>query len=91
MADQTHLPFEEEAKLITDIIEFFTDRLPHAVGDSVEHLDEAALSTELFNYLSNRTDEELAGMGLHRDDISKVAAAASGLFAVANNRKNRVA
>lgn len=87
MADQSHLPFEQEAKLFTDIIEFFTDRLPHAIGESVEHLDEAALSRELFENLSARTDEELAQMGIHRDELSKVAAAASGLFLVANNRE----
>ena len=88
MAEQSHLPFEEEAQLFTDIITFFTDRLPHAVGETVEHLDEAALSTELFENLSLCSDEDLAGMGIHRDELSKVAAAASGIFAVANNRRN---
>ena len=86
MTDQSHLPYEEEAQLFTDIIKFFTDRLPHAVGDTVEHLEEAALSMEMFNSLSILTDEELAGKGIHRDELSKVAAAASGLFVVANNR-----
>jgi hypothetical protein len=62
--------------------------VPHAVGESIEHLDEAAISTELFLNLSLCTDEELAERGIHRDDISKVAAAASGLFAVANRNKD---
>jgi hypothetical protein len=62
-------------------------KLPHAVGDAAELLDEAALSMELFENLSTCTDKELAAMGIHRDDLSKVAAAASGLFVVANNRK----
>ena len=87
MNDPTHLPYEEEAKLFTDIIQFFTDKLPHAVGDAAEILDEAALSMELFENLSTCTDEELATMGVHRDDLSKVAAAASGLFVIANNRQ----
>ena len=87
MTDQSHHPFEEEARLFTDIIEFFTDRLPHALGETAELLNEAALSRELFDNLSIRTDEELAGMGITRDELSKVAAAASGLFVVANNRK----
>jgi hypothetical protein len=87
MTDQSHLPFEEEARLFTDIIEFFTERLPHAVGDTAELLDEAALSMELFEVLSTQTDDELAGLGISRDELSKVAAAASGLFVVANNRR----
>jgi hypothetical protein len=87
MTDPSHLPYAEEAKLYTDIIQFFTEKLPHAVGDAAELLDEAALSMELFENLSTCTDEELAAMGIHRDDLSKVAAAASGLFVVANNRK----
>ncbi|MDH3241817.1 MAG: hypothetical protein OEO83_14250 [Alphaproteobacteria bacterium] len=86
MSEQKHIPFEEEARLFTDILAFFTDKLPHAVGDTVEHLDEAALSSELFRNLSLCSDEDLASMGIHRDDLPKVAAAASGLFVVANNR-----
>jgi hypothetical protein len=65
----------------------FTDRLPHAVGETAELLDEAALSRELFEVLSTETDEELAGLGIARDELSKVAAAASGLFVVANDRR----
>ena len=83
MSDQKHLPFEEEAKLFTDIMRFFSDRLPHAIGDTANHLDEAALSTELFESLSLCSDDELAEQGINRDDIPKVAAAASGLLAVA--------
>jgi hypothetical protein len=88
MTDPSHLPYEEEAKLFTDIIQFFTDRLPHAIGDTTDHLSEAALSMELFEALSAQTDEDLAKMGISRDELSKVAAAASGLFIVANNRQN---
>jgi hypothetical protein len=87
MTEQQHLPYEEEAQLFTDIINFFTDRLPHAVGETAELLDEAALSRELFEVLSTETDEELAGLGIARDELSKVAAAASGLFVVANDRR----
>lgn len=87
MVDPSQLPYADEAELYTDIIEFFTEKLPHAVGDAAELLDEAALSKELFENLSTCTDEDLAKMGIHRDDISKVAAAAAGLFVVANNRK----
>ena len=88
MSEQMERPYDKEAQLFTDIIQFFTDRLPHAIGDSVEHVDEALLSRELFEELSARTDEELAESGISRDELSKVAAAASGLFWVANNRKN---
>ena len=87
MTEQSHFPYQEEAKLITDIIHFFTDRLPHAVGETAEHLDEAVLSTELFRELSTRTAEELAGLEISRDELPKVAAAASGLIVVANDRK----
>ena len=89
MLDQKHLPYEEEAKLVSDIIRFFTGKLPHAVGDAIDHVDEAALSTRLFENLSLCSDDELAGRGIRRDDISKVAAAASGLLVAANRRRNR--
>lgn len=84
MANQTHLPFEEEAKLLGAVVRFFTARLPHAVGETVEHFDAATLSKELFEDLSARGDEELAGLGIGRDELSKVAAA-SGLLVGANN------
>lgn len=87
MSEQKHLPLEQEARLFTDIIQFFTEKLPHAFGETVEHLDEAAVSSELFRNLSLCSDEELAKMGIHRDDLSKVAAAATGLFVVANDQK----
>lgn len=87
MTEQSHLPYEEEAQLFTDIVNFFTDRLPRAVGETAELLDEAALSRELFEVLSTETDDELAGLGITREELSKVAAAASGLFVVANNRR----
>lgn len=87
MSEQKHLPLEQEAQLFTDIIQFFTSKLPHAFSETVEHLDEAAVSSELFRNLSTCTDEELAKMGIHRDDLSKVAAAATGLFVVANDQK----
>lgn len=87
MSEQKHYPYEEEAQLFTDILGFFTDKLPHAIDDTAEHLDEAAVSSELFRNLSLCSDEDLASMGIHRDDLAKVAAAASGIFVVANNRK----
>jgi hypothetical protein len=34
------------------------------------------------------TDRELAGLGLHRDEISGVAAATAGLFKVAHKKAN---
>ncbi|MDX1483546.1 MAG: hypothetical protein R3229_03595 [Alphaproteobacteria bacterium] len=89
MSTQDHLPYEEEARLFTDIIEFFTERLPHAIGETAEHLDEAALSMELFQTLSTKDDAELKEIGITRDELSKVAAAASGLFVVANNRRRQ--
>ena len=87
MIGPKHIPYEQEAQLFTDILTFFTEKLPHAVDDTAEHLEEAALSSELFRNLSLCSDEDLASMGIHRDDLSKVAAAASGIFVVANNRK----
>ncbi len=89
MLDQKHLPYEEEAKFFSDIIRFFGNRLPHAISDTFDHIDEAALSTELFENLSLCSDDELAERGIHRDDISKVAAAASGLLVAANRHNNR--
>ncbi|HSR55011.1 MAG TPA: DUF1127 domain-containing protein [Alphaproteobacteria bacterium] len=88
MSEQRHIPYEAEAQLFTDILQFFSEKLPHAVGDTVEHIDEAALSSELFRNLSLCSDEELADMGIHRDDIPKVSAAATGLFIIANSRNN---
>ena len=87
MSDINHLPYEEEAKLMTDIINFFTERLPHATGDALELLDEAALGAELFENLSARTTAVLAELGIERDDLSRVSAAAAGLFIIAHKNK----
>ena len=83
-----HLPYEEEARMLSDVIEFFIHRLPHAVGETVNHLDEAALSTELMHRLEVMSDEDLAGMGLHRDDIPRISASLAGLFKVAHKAAN---
>ena len=62
-----HLPYEEEARMLSDVIEFFIHRLPHAIGATVDHIDEAALSTELMHRLEVMSDDDLKGMGLHRE------------------------
>ena len=79
-----HLPYEEEARMLSDVIEFFIHRLPHAIGATVDHIDEAALSTELMHRLEVMSDDDLKGMGLHRSDISKISASLAGLFKVAH-------
>lgn len=96
MADKPrHLPYEEEAQLMTDVLEFFVHKLPHAIEEAAEQLDEATLANTLFEQLSELGDEELAKLGLHREDIAKAASAAAGLFGVAHriansgNKKNQ--
>lgn len=79
-----HLPYEEEARMLSEVVDFFIHRLPHAIEDTAEHLDEAALSSALFGRLSQMTDDDLAEMGLHRDDIPSVAANMAGLFNIAH-------
>lgn len=92
MADRPkHLPYEEEAKVLQDIIDFFIDKLPHAIEETAEQIDEAQLSHNLFEQLSQLNDEELAKRGLHREDIAKAAALAASLFRIAhkaNSTKN---
>ncbi|MQA66000.1 MAG: hypothetical protein GEU76_08885 [Alphaproteobacteria bacterium] len=78
-----HIPYEEEAQLMLDVVNFFVQKLPHAIESTAQHFDEAALASTLFGRLSQMTDDELAERGLHRDDISKAAAAAAHLFGVA--------
>ncbi|MGE0650123.1 MAG: hypothetical protein AB7P12_00025 [Alphaproteobacteria bacterium] len=83
-----HIPYEEEAQLMLDVVNFFVHKLPHALEATAQHFDEAALSSTLFSRLSQMTDDELAERGLHRDDIPKAAAAAAHLFAVAHKADN---
>jgi hypothetical protein len=73
-----HIPYEEEAQLMLDVVNFFVQKLPHAIESTAQHFDEAALASTLFGRLSQMTER-----GLHRDDISKAAAAAAHLFGVA--------
>ncbi len=79
-----HIPYEEEAQLMLDVVNFFIKKLPHALEETAEHFDEAALSNTLFQRLSQMTDSELAERGLHRDDIPKAAAATACLLKVAH-------
>ena len=79
-----HFPYEEEARVLTDVLDFFIHKLPHAIEETAEHIDEAELARELFDQLSDLSDEELAKRGLHREDIAKAASAAAGLFRVAH-------
>lgn len=83
-----HIPYEEEAQLMLDVVNFFVHKLPHALEVTAQHFDEAALANTLFGRLSQMTDDELAERGLHRDDISKASAAAAHLFAVAHKANN---
>jgi hypothetical protein len=79
-----HIPYEEEAQFMLDVVNFFIHKLPHALEVTAEHFDEAALANTLFGRLSQMTDDELGERGLHRNDISKAAAAAAHLFGVAH-------
>lgn len=83
-----HLPYEEEAKFLSDVIGFFIHRLPHAIGETMDHLDEAALSTELMHRLEVMTDDDLKEMGVHRDDLAKISSSLAGLFKVAHKAAN---
>jgi hypothetical protein len=87
MTNPNHIPYAEEAQFFADIMKFFGTRLPHAISYTIEHLDEALLSRDLFQELSAQSDEELSEMGIARDELSKVAVAASGLLGVANKRR----
>ncbi|MFM2129623.1 MAG: hypothetical protein RL477_1169 [Pseudomonadota bacterium] len=79
-----HFPYEEEARVLTDVLDFFVHKLPHAIEETAEHIDEAELARELFDQLSDLSDEELAKRGLHREDIARAASAAAGLFRIAH-------
>lgn len=87
MAEKEHLPYEEEAHVLTDIMNFIFERLPHAIGESIEHLDEAQVASLLVEDLEAKPDEELTAMKIKRDDIPKIAGAAAGLFRIANLTK----
>ena len=83
-----HIPYEEEAQLMLDVVNFFIKKLPHALEETAQHFDEAAMANTLVNRLSQMTDADLAECGLHRDDIPKTAAAAAHLFGVAHKAGN---
>jgi hypothetical protein len=71
-----------------DVVNFFIHTLPHALEDTAKHLDEAALASTFSNRMEDLSDGQLTELGVHRDDIPVVAAAAAGLFRVANNATN---
>lgn len=79
-----HLPYEEEAQLMLDVVNFFIHKLPHALEVTADQFDEAVLASILFERLTELSDDELAERGLHRNDIAKTAAAAAHLFGVAH-------
>lgn len=83
-----HIPYEEEAQLMLDVVNFFVQKLPHALEMTAEHFDEAGLANTLTERMENMSDGQLAGLGVHRDDITVVASAAAGLFRIANNAKS---
>lgn len=83
-----HYPYEEEAQLMLDVINFFIHKLPHALEETAQHLDEAELAHELVDQLEQLSDDELAKRGLHRDDIVPAASAAAGLFKIAHKAEN---
>ena len=87
MADPKHLPYEEEAHVITDIMNFIFEKLPHSIEESIEHVDEARLASRLVEDLESKTDDELAALKIKRDDIAKIAGHAAGLFHIANQEK----
>jgi hypothetical protein len=81
-----HIPYQEEAQLMLDVVNFFIHKLPHGLEMTAQHFDEAALASTFSNRIEDLSDGQLAALGVHRDDIPVVAAAA-GLFRVANNAK----
>mgnify|MGYP007046918024 CR=1 FL=1 len=83
-----HIPYQEEAQLMLDVVNFFIHKLPHALEMTAQHFDEAALASTFTSRMEDLSDDQLAGLGVHRDDIPVAAAAAAGLFRVANNAKS---
>ena len=69
-----------------DVVNFFVQKLPHALEMTAEHFDEAGLANTLTERMENMSDGQL--VGVHRDDIPVVASAAAGLFRIANNAKS---
>ncbi len=40
-----HIPYQEEAQLMLDVVNFFIHKLPHALEMTAQHFDEAALAS----------------------------------------------
>lgn len=91
MDPEKDIPYSEEAKLASDIVEFIFHKVPHSISEAWEHMEEGALAASFVEDLSALTDQDLSEGGLHRDDISEVSAAAAKLFKVANNRAKQSA
>jgi hypothetical protein len=86
MADTPrHLPYEEEARLMTDVVHFFIHKLPHALEMTAQHFDEAALSNAMVEQMEAMSDGQLSEIGVQRDGIPKLAASAAHIFKFANN------
>lgn len=67
------LPFKEEARLITRVINFFSVFAPSEVGKAVA-------ARNITEALDEMNDEQLAALGIDRTGIALYAAKASGLI-----------
>lgn len=80
-----HIPYEEEAQLMTDVVNFFIKKLPHALEMTAQHFGEAALSNAMVEQMEAMSDGQLSEIGVKRDGIPKLAASAAHIFKFANN------
>ncbi len=83
-----HFPYEEEAKILTDIFGLFAEKLPHLVQHIIDDIDEGLMSRDLYEQLSALSDETLKQAGLERADIPKLVAAIVEFAHLAAKSKN---
>ncbi|MDX1483545.1 MAG: hypothetical protein R3229_03590 [Alphaproteobacteria bacterium] len=67
------LPFQEEARLLTKIINFFGTVAPTALAQAIE-------ARNLFEALDNLNDAQLAALGVERSEIGVLVLEKSGLI-----------
>ena len=87
--DPKTLPHAEKARIASEFVEFFTDKLPNYISREFELLDIAWAENDLFDLLSSMPEREFKKRGMPRADIPTLMLSTFHLLNVAKKRKRK--
>lgn len=85
--DPALLPHADQARVVSDIVDFFTDRLPTFVAREFDNYDLAWAEAELFRALAALPDRRLKKLGLDRADLPAFVLSTFHLIRVSEKRR----